>query len=282
MRKFFANRPSPAMAVAFVALLAALSGTAVALPGTSSVDSGDVKNNTIRSKDVRNNNLRGKDVRNGSLGGADVKNDSLTGLDINESTLGQVPSAATAGSAGSAGTAGTATRANSAGSVDALKTAGAKKVGSSASNPDFDTARAAASEVTLFSAGVLTVYGKCFTDTDANNDTVQDDPFTNAEAYIKTSQNGAIFDSDNNLADGDPFLNTDTIEDDRELEEASASLNGADIDGDEDSTFGAFGPDGTALQGHVMLAAKNGALAGGNGLYGDGNVCIFWGNMTLG
>jgi hypothetical protein len=279
MRRFLASRPSPAMAVAFVALLAALSGTAIALPGTNSVDSGDIKNNVVRSKDVRNNNLRGKDVRNGSLGGADVRNNSLTGLDINESTLGQVPSAATAGSAG---TAATATRANSAGAVDALKTAGAQKVGSSASNADTPTARAAASEVTLFTAGVLTVYGKCYTDTDANNDTVLDDPTTNAEAFIKTSQNGAIFDSDNNLADGDPFLNTDTIEDDRELEEASASLNSADIDGDEDSTFGAHGPDGTVLQGHVLLAAKNGALAGGNGLYGDGNVCIFWGNMTLG
>jgi hypothetical protein len=282
MRKLFAKLPSPAMAVAFVALLAALSGTAIALPGTGSVDSGDIKNNVIRSKDIRNNNVRSGDIRNGTLTGGDVRNDSLTGADINESTLGQVPSAAAAGSANTANSATTANRANSAGAVDALKTAGAKKVGSSASNPDTPTARAAASEVTLYSAGVLTVYGKCFTDTDANNDTVENDPITNAEAFIKTSQNGALFDSDNNLADGDPFLNTDTIEDDRELEEASASLNGADIDGDEDSTFGAHGPDGTVLQGHVLLAAKNGALGGGNGLYGEGNVCIFWGNMTLG
>ncbi len=46
MRDFLARRPSPAMAVAFVALLAALSGTAIALPGTNTVDSGDIKNNT--------------------------------------------------------------------------------------------------------------------------------------------------------------------------------------------------------------------------------------------
>jgi len=117
MRKLLAARPSPAMAVAFVALLAALSGTAIALPGTSSVDSGDVKNNSIRSKDVRNNNLRGKDVRNSSLAGADVKNDSLTGLDINEATLGKVPSAAAADSATTANSANTA---NSAASVDGL------------------------------------------------------------------------------------------------------------------------------------------------------------------
>ncbi len=93
MRRLISRRPSPAMAVAFVALLAALTETAVALPGINTVNSGDIVNNTIRSKDVKNNNLRGKDVKNGSLGGRDVKNDSLTGADINEGTLGTVPNA---------------------------------------------------------------------------------------------------------------------------------------------------------------------------------------------
>jgi hypothetical protein len=112
MRRLISRRPSPAMAVAFVALLAALTGTAVALPGTNTVNSGDIVNNTIRSKDVRNNNLRGKDIRNGSLAGRDVKNgsltgadvkdDSLTGADINEGTLGTVPSATNAQNAQSA------------------------------------------------------------------------------------------------------------------------------------------------------------------------------------
>jgi hypothetical protein len=91
------------MAVAFVALLAALSGTAIALPGTNTVDSGDIINGAVRSKDVKNNNLRGKDVRNGSLGTLDVKDDSLTGVDINESTLGTVPTATTAAPSGAAG-----------------------------------------------------------------------------------------------------------------------------------------------------------------------------------
>jgi hypothetical protein len=87
------------MAVAFVALLAALSGSAIALPGTNSVDSGDIKNNSVQSKDVRNNNLRSGDVRNNTLKSADVRNNSLTGADINESALGKVPSAAQADSA---------------------------------------------------------------------------------------------------------------------------------------------------------------------------------------
>jgi hypothetical protein len=44
MRNFLASRPSPTMALAFIALPAALSGTAIALPGTDTVDSGDIKN----------------------------------------------------------------------------------------------------------------------------------------------------------------------------------------------------------------------------------------------
>lgn len=105
MRRFIARRPSPAMGVAFVALLAALSGTAVALPGTNAVDSGDIKNNAVASKDIRNNNVNSRDLRNGTVTGTDTRDDSLTGLDIDESTLGQVPSANSANSANTATTA---------------------------------------------------------------------------------------------------------------------------------------------------------------------------------
>jgi hypothetical protein len=111
MRRFFVRRPTPAMAVAFVALLAALSGTAVALPGINTVDSGDIKNGQVKGKDIGRSAVTGKKVKNGSLGGADVKNNSLTGGDINEATLAQVPSANAANTANSATTAGFATNA---------------------------------------------------------------------------------------------------------------------------------------------------------------------------
>ena len=77
--------PSPAMAVALVALFMAMGGSAYALVVTS----GSIKNNTIRSQDVRNGGLVGKDVRANGLGGRAIK----------ESTLGAVPSSfVTAGS----------------------------------------------------------------------------------------------------------------------------------------------------------------------------------------
>jgi hypothetical protein len=112
MRRFSPRKPSPAMAVAFIALLAALSGTAVALPGKNRVDSGDIKNNVIRTNDIRNGNVTTKDVKNNNLRSIDIRNNTLTGNDINEGSLGQVPSANAANSANTANTATTATTAN--------------------------------------------------------------------------------------------------------------------------------------------------------------------------
>jgi hypothetical protein len=97
--KHFVRLPSPAMAVAFLALVLVAGGTAIALPGKGSVDSGDIKNNTIRSKDVRNSSLSGKDFKNGRLQGKDLKNGSVSGADVDESSLAKVPSATIADAA---------------------------------------------------------------------------------------------------------------------------------------------------------------------------------------
>ena len=117
---------APAIVIAIVALFAAISGTAAALPGTQTVNSGDIKNNnvksidlkdgkavagadvidasltgtdvqdeTIASADVTDDSLTSDDVKAQSLTGADVEDNSLTGNDVAEATLGQVPDAAT-------------------------------------------------------------------------------------------------------------------------------------------------------------------------------------------
>jgi hypothetical protein len=100
--------PSPTMAVAFMALLIALSGTAIALPGKNTVDSGDIRRGGVKAADLGRNAVTSPKVKNSTLRGGDVRNESLTGLDIDESTLGQVPSANTANSASTAGSAGSA------------------------------------------------------------------------------------------------------------------------------------------------------------------------------
>jgi hypothetical protein len=88
MRRFFTRRPSPAMAVGFIALVAALSGTAVALPGVNLVDSGDIKNGQVKRKDIAKNAVNGAKVANGALSGADVKDGSLTPSDFSGSVQG--------------------------------------------------------------------------------------------------------------------------------------------------------------------------------------------------
>jgi hypothetical protein len=77
------NGPSPAMVVASVALVIALTGSAFAALGRNTVSSRQIKNNSIKSKDL--------------------KNDQVKGVDVLESSLGTVPSAANAGHASSAG-----------------------------------------------------------------------------------------------------------------------------------------------------------------------------------
>ena len=68
LERIKAARPSPAMGVAFLALLLALGGTASALKGKNSVDNGDLKKNAVTSNKIKNENVTGDDVSESSLG----------------------------------------------------------------------------------------------------------------------------------------------------------------------------------------------------------------------
>lgn len=149
MKKLLSRRPSPALALAFVAMLAALSGTAIALPGKNSVQSNDIKKNAVT----------GSKIKKSAVASSDVKNDSLTGSDIKESTLGKVPSAGTADKAGTATTAGKAGTATTAGL--SAETARLKRW----STAVFSKGGA----VQVFSAGSVTLTAKC---ADVNGSTV--------------------------------------------------------------------------------------------------------------
>jgi hypothetical protein len=111
MQGFRMKRPSAGMVVAFVALVAALSGTAVALPGSNSVNSGDIKNNTITSSDIKNNSVKSTDVKNGSLLSKDFKSGQLP--------AGPAGAAGAAGPAGPAGSALAFAHINDNGTIDA-------------------------------------------------------------------------------------------------------------------------------------------------------------------
>jgi hypothetical protein len=228
-----------ALVVAMLALVASLGGGSYA---AKLITGKDIKNGSITGKDIKKNSVKGKLVKDKSLTGKDLKDGSLGAADLAPGTLEPAMKA-----------------------LRVAATSGATE----------DAARAAAPEQVLFSKGPLTVYGKCFTDASG--------PETYAYVYIKTAANGAVFDSDNDSAEGGAlaadYLNTDTLEIDRELWDTSASLNTVSYEASHSTDFGAFAADGTALSGLVAVGAKNGTVAGGNGPYGAGDACLFSGNI---
>jgi hypothetical protein len=106
VKRILARRPSPAAAIALVALFVALGGVSYGF-ATGSIDSREILDRTIRSKDVRDNNLTSRDLRNNQVLAIDVRNRTLRGRDIalntltddeiEESKLQQVPDAANLG-----------------------------------------------------------------------------------------------------------------------------------------------------------------------------------------
>lgn len=243
--------PSPALWVALVALVVAMSGAAVALPGKGQVKKDDlakgavtakaIAKNAVRSKNIKTGAVTGAKVKDGSLGSADVGDDSLTSKDIGDyavfsSSTGNLVKL-------------TATEA-------ATEAAG----------------RAAAPATVLFSKGGLTLYAKCFRDTGTDT--------TYNEIYVATAADGALLDGSDDLGGGPAatdFLNTTTAEVDRQIDTATTTGATAQIDEGE---FTVVGADGTHLLGQTTVAVKNGVLAGGNGVYGAGNVCLVGGHFS--
>ena len=191
MGRFALRRlPSPAMAVAFVALLAALSGTAIALPGKNTVDSGDIKRGAVKNRDIAAGAVTGSKVRNRTLTGAKVTDNSLTGADINESTLSKVPSA---GNADNANTAVNANRAASAAQADiGLSPVAYARVLSTGDVVEADSRGVADANVTLESTSAYCFRGLPFA-------------FKTAMAVADYGDAGTTVGSGVQVAKGDPF-----------------------------------------------------------------------------
>jgi hypothetical protein len=242
------RRPTAALIVAMIALVAAMSGAAMALPGKNSVNSGDIKDATVKNKDIKRDAVRSKHVKGRSLKGTDVQDDALKGKQIFEDKLEAVPEAKAVQTVTPFG--------------EALERTTATEAATEAA------ARAAAPRVPLASRGQLTVYGKCYRDTTA--DTVF------AAVFVESSADGAIYESGANQLEGSGgFLNAGTPEADRALLVASAAADASALDR---AGWSAMAPDGTGIGGEVAAAAKNGTVAEGSGVFGDGNVCLFDGS----
>jgi|RhiMetStandDraft_4_1073278.scaffolds.fasta_scaffold71431_2 hypothetical protein len=64
--------------IAYLALFFALTGTAMALPGTNSVDSGDIINGQVKSVDIANEKVNTGDLQDNQVRSSDVRDDTLT------------------------------------------------------------------------------------------------------------------------------------------------------------------------------------------------------------
>ena len=103
MRKL-ARLPSPAMVIAVIALIVALTGTSVASDAVSQISAV----------------INGKKIKKHSIAGVALKNNTLTGKQINEGKLGKVPSAKNADHATTADSATNATNTANAANAAAL------------------------------------------------------------------------------------------------------------------------------------------------------------------
>lgn len=247
-------RPSPALVVATAALVLSVTGAAVALPGKGSVKSNDIAKQAVKTKNIAKGAVGSQQIKGKSIKGNRIKDGGIKAKQIADGAI--------------TGKQVAANGLDSSNIAD-FKTFSTELV-TATDGASLAAARAAAPEQELFSKGPLTIYGKCIRDTTADE--------LRAEVFVRTSQDGAVMDGDDQL-NGDPaFLDVNTAEDLRQLEEGNAVLaNAADV---SEAEFMARAPDGTAISGQVATASKNGTLAGGNGIYGDGNVCLFNGQAS--
>jgi hypothetical protein len=233
--------PTPALWVAVAALVLAMSGAAVALPGKFSVKKDDIAKGAVTAKAIAKNAVTSKHVKANAVTGAKVKDESLSSKDVSDYAV--VSSIA-----------GNFVKLNA--------TAGATE----------DAGRAAAPATVLFKKGAITITAKCFRDTGGDT--------THAEMYAATSVDGSLLEGADGLGGGNAatdFLNVATPEVDRRIDTLTVSGANANMNEDE---FAVIGADGTHLLGSTTIAAKNGILAGGNGVYGAGNVCLFGGQFA--
>ena len=93
------RRPSPALVLAIIALIASLAGTSWAAKT-------QLGKNSIGPKQLKSKAITTGKIANSAVTGAKVKPNSLTGADINLNALGTVPEATNAQQAGNANTVG--------------------------------------------------------------------------------------------------------------------------------------------------------------------------------
>jgi hypothetical protein len=253
-------RPTPALVVAMVALVAAMSGAAVALPGKATVSTNDIKKQAITkkliakgavgSKQIIGKSIKGNRLKDGAVKDKQIADGTITGAKVADDTLTDAKSS----------------------DYDVIGDAGVVRVTATEAGTEA-AAQAAAPETELFSKGGLTLYAKCFRDTTGAGTVF-------GEIYARTSASGALMQGTNIYPNNNAtLLDTNTIEEDAELDTQTVAVADSGTIGEAESAL--VSADGaTDLTVVTHIAVKQGSFAGGNGAFGDGNVCLFGGTIS--
>ncbi len=218
----------------------------------NSVTAAKLKKNAVTEKKVKSNAITAGKIKDGAVSTAKIQDGAVTGAKVQAATLGTVPSAST---------------------FSGYQRKGIVRVAASPGGVSLEASQAASPEVPILSTGAFSVYAKCFDSPGG--------PSTNALILMRTSENGSVLSSGFAVLSGSPgFFNTNTPEGDRILQSVTAGTNQGVFFGVHTTEFTAMAPGGTVVRGDTQAGVKNGTPPAGNGVYGNGNACIFAGEMT--
>lgn len=248
--------------VALMALFVALGGTSYAAAGLprNSVGEPQIKKDAVRASEIRKNAVSASEVQNGSLGPEELKPGTLL--------QGPAGERGPQGDQGPPGQPGSPGQPGQPGSTPEGFTRIPRTVATGHSAATFDGARPTAPEIPLVTRGVLDLYAKCLHATGGGG-AVQ------AEVYVRTSQNGAVFSSAVDNAPGSPTsLLTGTPETSRQV----AVVTAGDSSYSGGFLVGAAGPGGAAFTATLGVGGDVTGLA----TYGSGvaNRCLFHGSVV--
>jgi len=222
------------MAIAATALFVSLGGVSYGV-ATGSIDSREIKNNSIRGGDIKKNAITAREIKSRSIDGTDIKLNRVGGNAVKEEVL-------EAGKIGKVPSAGTADNANTIGGQAPSAFQPASKqlrfgvISLSPGDPDR----------TIGTFGPFTLRAEC----DAGTG---DPDFANGQLTLTTTENGADADSDDA---GDDTFNVG--------EQFNAS--GGE---DEDDEINAAAPSGTAITGQLYTSDDDVGLGGGCDFWGE-------------
>lgn len=266
----------PSTWIALVAIFLALGGSAFALK-KGSVDEKALSNNAVKSKNIKNGQVKTKDVKPGKIADSKIKDGTVgtdqLGLPLAGSELsdGSISTQALAGGIGDAKLS-NITVFGDGGFVTAEPFSAAGE----------NAARNNAPEIPLWSGGPFEIYAKCFIDTSG--------PAMWAETFIRTSEAGALLSAPAAFLPGGSaaafqFFNPSTGVMMRRLMMAVTGADAVAVKPDpaSENSFVAVAPDRSiVLQGKTLGAVKYGDPPGDDGIYGNSDVCLFGGHVTVG